>query len=335
MIKRKEQVVRRAGLLLLVWSLLIVQAVAAAGTVKIDDPDNLLGSRRSDVDHAAQQLAAKGADVVVMVVRNDGGNPAVPSSDLPYINQRLATTGIGGATNNLPGNTILFYRSPESQLTGIYYVPAYKSKLDPAVGSIFNNTMRPLFTSNNLAGGLVAGIDAVRTTLYPPTSPFTYGVIGIVVLSALALLIGPQLSKRRVAATALADARSQVQTARNAAGAAIADLGQLLRTAQEKAQYDKLSYGPADLERITEFQSRGEQVFVEAQSSFDQAELDQNNADAQPTVATYQHVAQEYEHSRALTEQAAAAIQEAERLRATLDQANPQPSPATGTTQRL
>ncbi len=326
---------RRVGLLVLVWSLLIVQAVAAAGSVKIDDPDKLLGNRRGEVDHAAQQLAAKGADVVVMTVRNDDGNPQDALSDLPYINQRLASSGIVGTTNNLPGNTILFFRSTESGHSGIYYVPGYKSKLDPAINNIFQTKMRPLFTTNDIAGGMVAGIDAVRTVLYPPTSPFTYGAIGIVVLGALVLVLGPQLSKRRLAASALSEARSRVTSARNTAGAAIADLGQALRTAQAKAQYDKFSYTPADFQRITELQSRGEQVFVEAQSSFDQAELDQNTAEARPTIAMYQHVAEEYEHARALTEQAAAAIQEAERLRTTLDHATAQTTSATGPTQRL
>jgi hypothetical protein len=323
------------ALLSLVWSLLVVQAVAAAGSVKIDDPTNILGGRRSEVERAAQQLASKGADVVVMVIGNDGGNPQDARSGVLYINQRLASLGIGGTASNLPGNTILFFRATASQHSGIYYVPSYKTKLDPALNDIFNNNMRPYFSKNDVAGGFIAGLNAVRNTVYPPTSPFTYAVLGLVVVVVLALVIGPQISKRRAAATALGTARGHTATARNAAGSAIADLGQLLRTAQEKAQYDKLSYGPDDVQRIGEFQSRGEQLFVEAQGIFDQAELDQTTVDSKPSVAAYEQVAAAYERARTTTEQASAAIQEAERLRAGLDQRNQRPHPATGPTQRL
>lgn len=310
------------------------QVALAAGNITIDDPDNLLGNRRGEVEAAARRLADAGADVIIMLVRNDGGAPNdTPSADR-YVNDRLTQIGMSGTVRSLPGNAILFYRSPDAQHSALYYVPGYKPRLDPELNRIFTEQMRPLFTTGDTAGGLIAGMDAVRTTLNPPTSPFTYALVGAAVLGGLALLIGPQLRRRRAVATELATARDRMEQARRAAGAAIADLGQLLRSAREKAQYDRLSYSPADTQRVTALQQAGEQVFAQAQAAFDQAEQAQR-ALATPTPPAYDQIAASFAEAQRLTDQAAASINEAEQLRATLDQTAGPQGPATGTTRLL
>lgn len=325
----KEQAVRRSCLWAALLALVMVQAAWAAGNITIDDPDGLLGGRRGEVEAAARRLADEGADVVVMAVRNSN----TPNAEA-YIDRRLREIGIGGSTKGLVGNTVLFYRSPDTGQTALYYVPGFKSKLDPAKNAIFEKQMRPLLTSGDTAGGLVAGIDAVRTTLNPPTSPFTYVLIGGVVLGGLALVLGPQLSKRRVAAARLGDARSRMEAARRAAGVAIADLGPVVRTAREKAQYDRLSYTPADVQHLTELQTTGEQLFAEAQVAFDQAEQQQRNIQT-PTADGYEQVTAMFGKAQALVEQASTSIREAEQRRVALDQAGDALDPATGATTRL
>lgn len=320
---------RRFMVLATLLAFVVLGIASAAGRVTIDDPQNVLGGRKGDVQAAAQRLADAGADVVVMVIPNDNA----PNAET-YINQRLGQIGVGGSVTNLPGNTVLLYRSPQAGHTALYYVPGFKAKLDPAKNAIFANNMRPLLSNGDTAGGLIAGIDAVRSTLYPPTSPFVYGAVGVAVLGALALVLGPRIRRGRVEAANLAGAQGRAEAARKATGAAIADLGQLVRTARDKAQYDRISYSPTDTQRITELQLQGEQTFAQAQAIFDQAEQDQQLAKT-PTVDGYNQVAAAYEQARALVEQAATPLNEAERLRAALDQAAGPTGPTTGTAQRL
>ena len=327
---------RRYSFLAVVLALCAWRVALAAGSIMIDDPKNLLMDRKGEVQAAAQRLADAGADVIVMVVDNDGGT----DQGRTYINQRLAELKINGSVaagnSRLPGNTILVFRSTRRgfENTGFYYVPGYKAALDPALKTIFADQMRPKLTTGDTAGGLVAGLDGIRTTINPPTSPLVPITVAAVVLGGGYMLAAPQLQKRKKAATTLAEAKQRLDEARKAAGAAIADLGQLVRVANEKKEYDKLSYARADVQRIAEHQTTGQQAFEEAQKVFDQAELDETILRT-PTIEGYDKIAVAYRRAQALTNDASTGIKEAERLRLTLDQTPGPDGPAPGETTRL
>ncbi|MDQ5851151.1 MAG: hypothetical protein M3380_03580, partial [Chloroflexota bacterium] len=112
---------------------------------------------------------------------------------------------------------------------------------------------------------------------------------------------------------------------------AIADLGPGMALSQEKAQYDKLSYASADVERITERQRRGEELFAQAHTAFDSAEEAQQ-ALTNPTAADNESLAAKYLDAQRLAEEAAQSIGEAEQMRAALDASGVQ---NTGATRRL
>lgn len=310
--RRPASYAQLLGLLLAVaW---LVPALAQSGSVRIVDPDQLF-TDSSAVEAAARRLAAEGADVVVVAARNAGRDAEDAQR---YLDEQLAELDIAPTSSALRGNQIVFYVAPQPGFSGIYYVSGYNAKLQPVYQQIMTERMQPQFTRGALAAGMVAGIDAVRTTLNPPTSPVVWVGGGALALAGAGMVAGPALRRRKAAATALASARQGMDQARREAGVAIADLGRRIGTAQEKARYDALSYGPAEVEHIGAEQSRGERLFHAAQSAFDTAE-EASIALEKPTAADYIRVAAQYREAQRLADEAVAPIERAEQVRARLD----------------
>lgn len=316
-----------AALFALVWLLWVAPVLAQGGSVKIDDPDGLFGNG-SAVKAAAQRLAGDGVDVVVVGARNAGANQ---TAALAYLDNRLQQLNIAQSTRALRGNQIVFFVAPTPGFDGLYYVGRYRQKLDPAYRNIQAQQMRPRFTSGDFSGGMAAGIDGVRTTLYPPVSPVVWAGAAVLALGVIGIVALPMLRSRRAASDALAAARDRMEQARRAAGVALADLGRRVTSARDKAQYDKLSYSAGDAARITELQQAGEARFTAAQNAFDAAEQARTEA-KRLAVSDYDGLATQYTNAQQLAGEARQTVEEAERMRATLDA---QTAPSTGETQRL
>ncbi len=316
---RSSRLARRLALaaLFIVFASLATSPVwAQAGSVQMDDPDGLF-TEQGAVQAAAERLAGEGVDVVVIAVRNAGADPAAAEQ---YLDDRLAELGLADNSRSLRGNQIVFFVAPEPEFDGIYFVGRYRAQLEPVYRQIQSEQSRPRFTTGDIGGGIIAAIDAVRTTLNPPTSPVTWVVGGVVAAGVAGAVAVPALRKRRQSSETLASARRRMEEARQAAGVAIADIGRRVTIAREKAQYDQLSYTPEDTQQIRQIQQRGEAEFGQAQAAFDAAEEAQI-AQAQPTPEHYVSIATQFDEARRLAEGAAQAISDAEQRRAALDQA--------------
>lgn len=327
----KEQAVRRVhiwSVILGLW-LLALPALAQSGSPRVEDPDNLLGAQASQVREAAQRLAGEGADVIVVAAGPAAGS--TPTSADQYLSNLLAQNSIAPSSSQLNPNQVVFYVARDARRTSLLYGSRWKQTLDPVFQSIQSEQMNPRFANGDLVGGLVAGIDATRTTINPPTSPFVYVLGGAVVLGVIAMIAVPMLQKRRASATALETARERMRTERQRAGAAIADVAKVAEQAQAKAQYDRISYSQSNIDRLQSLQAKGTQLFQEAQDLFSTAD-DQIELKANPTAGDYEAVAAQYERAQNLAQQANSSIGEAEALRAQLDA---QGSPSTGPTTRL
>ena len=319
--RRVSTYVQLLGVVLAMFWLL--PAFAQSGSVRIVDPDGLFGDG-AVVEAAARRLADEGAEVVVLGARNAGADPEDAQR---YLDQQLAELDIAPSSSALRGNQIVFFVAPQPGFSGIYYVSRYNEKLSrrneqsqPVYEQIMQQQMQPQFTRGALATGMAAGIDAVRTTLNPPTSPVVWiGGAALAVAGAGAVAV-PALRKRRTALEALTAARQRMDEARQAAGVAIADLGRRVHVAQEKAQYDTISYAPAEVAHISADQRRGEQLFGAAQATFDAAE-EGRTALEKPAAADYDRLAEQYVEAERLAQEAAEPIERAEQVRARLDRA--------------
>jgi F0F1-type ATP synthase membrane subunit b/b' len=244
----------------------------------------------------------------------------------------LSANGI--ETNPLEPSAIVYLVALDQRNVFIYYGADYNASLGPTYKNIADQDMIPQFARSDITGGIVAGINGtVEAIDNPPGSgtninvgsgTFTPVVLGVIFL-VLLFVVGPiawrGLSKRRAAAQALAKARQDAEGARKQAGAAIADFGQALREAREKAQFDEVSYPAAEVRQLAELQAAAESQFVAAQEAFDQAgeRLAQKREPAQDDLVAS---AGAY---RAVTETVAAArapLDQAEARRAELDKLN-------------
>jgi hypothetical protein len=309
--------------------LLVQPTLAQSAGVQIIDPEGILDAQAEAVQQAAQRLANEGAQVIVIVAGSSAGTNTASAEQ--YLDTVLRRNNLAPGRNQLNPNQIVFYVAPNAKYNAIYYGLRWRRTLDPVFRTVLDEHMSPRFVTGDIAGGLVAGIDAVRTQINPPTSPLVY-ILGAVLLVTLAsLVVVPRLRKRREATATLANVRERMTQARRAAGTAIADLGQRMDAARAKAQYDRLSYAPADVERLQSLQADAEQAFNEAQTAFKTAE-EQGRAKAMLKAGDYEVVIAEYERAQEQARYANAILDEAERVRATLDTQN---RPSTGPTRRL
>lgn len=314
--RRVSTYVQLLGVVLAVFWLL--PAFAQSGSVRIEDPDGLFGDG-AVVEAAARRLADEGAEVVVLGARNAGADAEDAQR---YLDQQLAELDIAPSSSALRGNQIVFFVAPQPGFNGIYFVSLYNEKLQPVYREIIVEQMQPQFTRGALATGMAAGIDAVRTTLNPPTPPVVWISGAALAVAGAGAVAVPALRKRKTALEALTAAHQRMEEARRAAGVAIADLGRRVHVAQEKAQYDTISYARAEVAHITADQRRGEQLFGAAQSTFDAAE-EGRTALEKPAAADYDRLAEQYVEAERLAQEAAEPIERAEQVRATLDRATP------------
>lgn len=312
-----KQLIRYTMLVLLALLLALPAIALAQGRIVIDDTTG--GINQNSVRSAAQSLAGKGATVVVLVTDQTGSDPQA------YASQKLQSNGIQASP--LDPSAIIYLVALDQRNVFIYYGADWNATLGPTYQNIANNDMIPQMARGNITDGLVAGINStVQAIDNPPGAPISLVPIAIAIVVIALLVIGVplllrSLSKRRVATQALAQARQAADEARKRAGAAIADFGQLLNTARAKAQYDTLSYAPADVAQIGEWQNNAEQLFGKAQEQFDGAS-EALSATSTPSPEQYAQATQRYTAIEQQVAAARASLEQAEQRRTELDQLN-------------
>ncbi len=310
------------------WLLLALPALAQDGSVRVLDPDGVLGAGDSAVRAAAERLANEGAEVIVIAAGSSAGT--TPASADQFLDTVLSQNNLAPSRTQLKPSQIVFFVARDARQTSLRFGQRWISTLQSVEARIQSEQMNPRFADGDIAGGLAAGLDAVRTTINPPNTAL-YVIGGVLATTAVGAVAVPVLRKRRAAAETLAGVRERAAQARRAAGVAIADLGQLVRNAEDKAQYDRISYATADVERLQTLQGNGLQLFQQAQAAFDAAE-ELENAKAAPEVNDYEAIIAQYNQARDVAAQATVAIREAEQLRSALDARG---TPSTGGTTRL
>jgi len=313
-----KKVLRLLALLALLW--LTAMPTLAQGRVIVDDTTGQVD--QAAVQRAAQALVNKNATVVVLVSDQTGSDPQA------YASQKLRTYNI--QANPLDPTAIVYLIALDRRNVFIYYGADWNAALGPTYKNIADQEMIPQLARGNITAGVTAGIQGtVKAIENPPgsgpnlnfLSPILWAALGLVVLVIVVPIGWRALGKRRAAAQAFARARQAAEEARRRAGAAIADMGQVFRDAQEKAQYDQLSYAPGDVQQIGEWQRAAETQFVGAQERFDAAG-EALGASRTPTQVEYETGAQAYDQITQLVEAARAQLAQAEARRAELDRLN-------------
>jgi TPM domain len=320
-----SKVVRTIAPLLLLL-LLAAPALAQSGRLIYHDDAGRLD--RSKVQSAARSLTDRGAQVAIYTVASNGG----PDDFL----RRLEQDGLyknGSANPALIAIYVSFSPRYSEIRGGDNWNAALKTNNN--IDAIRNNELNPGLAAGDATAGFVNALKAVdQSVASPPRAgggttvnvnfvPIVLGVIFLVLLLVGGPIVWRSISRRRTAAQALQGALQAAEQARRQAGAAIADLGQALRDAREKAQYDAISYTEADVAQITQWQGAAEQQFTHAQEQFDKAE-EALASKREPAQADYQAVAAQYGQVTQLVDAAREPLERAAARRLELDKVNAQ-----------
>ncbi len=244
-----------AALLLLL--LLAMPALAQSGKLVYHDDAGKLD--RSRVQSAAQPLLNRGATVAVYA-ENTGSDAAFQS--------QLEQDGLANGSS-IRSDVIAIFVSLQDRYSGIRFGDQWNAALstNDNYEQIRKNVLNAGLSASSFSDGFVKALNAIDQAIAsPPTvgggtqinfnpTPLVLGVIFLVLLFVGGPLLWRSFSKRRAVAQAYASARQAAEDARKQAGAAIADMGQVMKIAQEKAQYDQVSYPAAEVEQLSRTQS--------------------------------------------------------------------------------
>src|SRR5689334_10129019 len=275
--------------------LLATPALAQGGRLIYHDDAGKLD--RTQVQRAAQPLLNRGATVAIYT-ENTGGDTG--------FQQRLEQDGLASGSSIRSG-VIAIFVSLKDRYSGIRFGDRWNAALstNDNYEQIRKDQLNAGLSPSGFTDGFVNALNAIDQAIAsPPTAgggtqinfnptPQVLGVIFLVLLFVGGPLLWRSISKRRAIAQAYARARQAAEDAHKQAGAAIADMGQVMKSAQDKAQYDQVSYPAAEVEQLSRTQATAEAQFVKAQEQFDQAG-EALAAEREPTQEAYQAAANAY-----------------------------------------
>jgi uncharacterized membrane protein YgcG len=247
----------------------------AQGRLVIFDPEGYLD--RSAIEAAARPLLDRGAEVAVYMVQSGG--------DADFV-ERLIADDLARDSVTARSNMIALYVALDERYSGIRYGDGWNAALSTNnnVDQIRENDFNPNLADGNFTAAYVSALEAIDDAIANPPQPGGGTVINVdpgevrdnilipVAAGGAAIAAGTAgavvYSRRRKTRAAIAAAEAKLQEAREGAATLITDLGQRFRAAEEKAQFDKVSYTPADVERLSKAQRAANAAFVEVQGGF-------------------------------------------------------------------
>ncbi len=300
--------------------LLLAAPALAQGRIVFTDPGGLLD--RAAIQRAAQPLINRGAEVAVYFVPSGG------DSDF---SSRLTKDGLVKGNLGRSKMIAIYVTLAPRPYSAIRYGDAWNAALDIELGGTRNyelirkQKLGPGLSEGNYTAAFTATLGAIEAAIVSPPSPNGSLNISTVPLAILGLVLavaiggGALYSSRRRAAKIKAVADRQLKDAREGAAALITDLGQRFRNAEEKAEYDQVSYAPRDVDRLREAQAAAKDRFVTVQTHFDDVG-EQLERDEKPQLAQINASAAAYIQVR---DEAASVVENlaaVEQIRASLDE---------------
>jgi MYXO-CTERM domain-containing protein len=309
-----RQLIRLAAAVALL--LLLTVPALAQGQLIIRDPGGRLD--RSAEERAARPLLNRGAAVAIYLVEDGGPDD---------FTRRLIEDGLQRSDGAFRTNTIAIYVALNQRYSEISYGDEWNAALEVNDNAEYIRTtgLNPGLSAGDFTRGVTTALGAIEESIKNPPQPGgginidpTPIVVGAGGLAALGAG-GYALVRRRRATKARATAQQRLKDAREEAGALITALGQRFNVAAEKAKYDRVSYPPAEVARLSQLQGAARDRFAAAQLRFKEI-AEQLERRKQPgneqllqAAAAYDEVAAE---ARAVGEDLAVV----ERLRADLDE---------------
>lgn len=260
------RIVAAAAPLLLL--LLLAGPARAQGQLIITDPGGRLD--RGAIEDAAAPLLNQGAELAVYLVQSGG--------EADFL-ERLTDDGLARGDGMARTKMIALYVALDQRYSSIRFGDdwAYALGVNDNYDAIRQTALNPGLSAGDFTGGFVDALGAIEeAAANPPTAgggtnvninptPIVIGGLGL----AAAAAGGVALSRSATARRRRAAIMQKLKEAREGAGTLIAALGQRFRTAEEKAQFDKVSYAPEDVRRLASLQEEARASFGRVQTAFD------------------------------------------------------------------
>lgn len=308
-----RQLIRLAAALSLM--LLLAVPVLAQGQLIVRDPGGRLD--RNAVERAARPLLDRGAAVAVYVVDNGGPDD---------FTERLVDDGLVRSDGLMRTNAIAIYVALNQRYSEIGYGDDWNAALEVNDNAeyIRATALNPGLSAGDFTRGVTTALGAIEESIKNPPQPGgginidpTPIVVGVGGLAALGAG-GYALARRRRAAKARNTAQQRLKDAREEAGALITALGQRFNAATEKAKFDRVSYPPAEVERLSQLQRAASDRFAAVQLRFKET-AEQLERREKPTNEQLLQAAAAYEAIAAEARDVGEALAVVEQLRIELD----------------
>lgn len=308
------------GLLLLPTLLLPPLALAQGSPVIVDEPGML---SESAVEQAAAPLERRGARVAIYLLDSAGAAEC---------DSRLQADGLRNTSGQVRNELIaICVGLPPNPYSSIIHGDEWSDALmrqvngEPNWEIIRREVLNPQLSAGDFTQGYVDTLLAIESAIQnpPAETPISTAPIGWAIGGAAALGVGaavgvPAMRRRRRAQLALKAAKERYETSRNGAGSAIADFGQYMKTAEEKAKFDKVSYPAAEVAQLEGLMRQGREGLRAAQERFDDVE-EALQGKREIRKEEYEQAAAGYDSVTETATTARASVAEAEKIRAELD----------------
>jgi uncharacterized membrane protein YgcG len=257
--------------------LLLAAPALAQGRFTIRDEVNRLDD--GQIERAARELIDAGAEIAVYFV-SEGSDADFRArlEDDGFVSGDLARTNLLG-----------IYVGLDNRYSSIRYGDGFNEALRTNDNSeaIRNNVLNPRLSDGDFTQAVIDTLAAVDNAVQNPpvpgggsitnvdTTPIVIGGVSVLAVAAG----GVALAQRRRANKILSEAKGRFDKAKENAGTAIANLGQAFRKADEQAQFDKVSYAPAEVEKLARGQQAAKEQFVKVQTNFDDVGEEMNRVE--------------------------------------------------------
>lgn len=246
--------------------LLLSTPAFAQGQLIISDPAGLLDE--SAIERAADPLVDRGAQVAVYLVQSGGEQD---------FRDRLIEDGLLRNDGLARTNLIALYVALDERYSDIRYGDdwAFALGVNDNFDFIRTTELNPGLSAGDFTGAMTAALTAIEAAIVAPpepgggidvdTAPIAIGGVSL----AAAAAAGYAVTRRNRARKARQALERRLHDAREGVGVLIADLGQRFRNAEEKAQFDRVSYAAEDVGRLTALQREALAAFQDVQTRFD------------------------------------------------------------------
>ncbi|NTV63495.1 MAG: hypothetical protein HGA65_08170 [Oscillochloris sp.] len=298
--------------------LLLAAPALAQGRLVITDPGGYLD--QAAVEQAAQPLLNRDAEIALYLVQR--------GSESDFTSRLTDDELLRGGLYRT--KMIAIYVAIDDQLSYIRYGDGWNEALDVSLDGTKNyelirtQKLNPDLSSGDYTSAFATALGAVEKAITSPPSPDgsinvnTAPIAGAGLAVAAAVAGGALYAGRRRAAKTKAEAERQLKEGREAVATLITDLGQRFRNAGEKAAFDKVSYAPADVERLRVAQAAAHARFAKVQTSFDDVG-EQLERYAKPELVQLNATTAAYAQLRAEAEAVVENLAAVEQMRSDLD----------------